>query len=272
MDKKKNGTTRLLLIVDGSNVADIYGKKPKLKYLQLVISELQSKNIPHIVMVDATLRHRLEDEKEKQELNELIDSNKILQAPAGRRADDLIIQLSIKRQSKGENVHVVTNDTFPEKEARGVIPRITVSYVNISNDDELIFSPSLDTLIEHVKETTIKTPEIKKETGIKEKRDGEMNDLLLNAFMTFLNTLEPPTKECDLIPFATIAGYLHNQFEGNFCRKFGYRKPIEFAYVLDRNELVIIRRKGTPPSIYLEITKKTINECHKHKKTPHPQK
>lgn len=248
------------IFVDGSNVA--YGggslERPTMGKLHAVLNELETRGFRVVTIVDARLRHLI---RERQELEELVGEGSIMQAPAGREADDFLLQLALKRQSRGDTVYILTNDMFPVKKSQGVIPRIAFMFIPLNGDDEIIFSPSLDSLIEPAEAESFEpsesrvvvSSEIVSPVDDVPRIDGE----LFQAFVNFLITLEPPPQDGSLIPFTNVAGYLHNQFDGDFCKRFGYRKPKDFALALEKVGYVKLRQEGLP--LYLEVKGKLMD-------------
>ena len=260
--EKHDKSTRPYILVDGSNVA--YGsgsfKRPKIEVINAVLGELHRHQFRVVTFVDAKLRHVI---NEPQEMEKLVDDGVIIQAPAGRDADDILLQLALNRQSHGETVYILTNDMFPVKRAKGVVPRIAFVVVPLGDTEEVIFSPPLESLIEHAEEK-IPTPSQSLPTPsddgpVQEEPVVRIDSDLLDAFMSFVITFEPPVGIGSRIPFAHVAGYLHNQFDGGFCARFGYGKPKEFASALEENGYVRLRREGAP--LYLEIRKKLMDKC-----------
>jgi len=253
--------SRPILLVDGSNIAYGVGKKcaPILQNLLHVLDELHKFDLHVIVIVDATLRHYIDRPKE---LEALINSDKILQAPAGRTADVFLLQLALKRQDKGEPVYILTNDMFPHKEAGGVIPRIAFMIAKIGEDKEIVFIPSLESLIEPVHEEVQTLPQPKPpltQARVDFEVIPDIPPELLRTFMNLILTLEPPPEEGYSLPYAMVAGYLHNQFDGNFCNRFGYRKPKDFAQALGDHGYVKLKWNGLP--LYLELQPKLLKAC-----------
>ena len=253
--------TRPILLVDGSNIAYGVGKRctPILQNLLHVLDELRKFDLHVIVIVDATLRHYIDKPKD---LEALINSDKILQAPAGRTADVFLLQLALKRQDKGEPVYILTNDMFPHKEAGGVIPRIAFMIAKIGEDREIVFIPPLESLVEPVHEDALTLPQPKPQLSPARVDFEVIPDIppeLLRTFMNLILTLEPPPEVGYSLPFAMVAGYLHNQFDGNFCHRFGYGKPKEFAHALKDKGYVTLRRDGLP--LYLELQPNLLKAC-----------
>lgn len=249
-----------VLLVDGSNVAFGGGKSttPKLQNLEHVLEQLMGFPIQVITIVDAKLRHSVD---QQERLEELINSDKVLQAPAGRSADDFLLQLALRRQSKGDSVYILTNDMFPVKEAGGVIPRIAFIMAPINDDTEILFSPPIESLIESVQEEAFAPPPeavTSQSTRLIPEKPIEVPLELLKAFLNFITTQQPPLKVGDRLAFAKIAGHLHNQFDGDFCSYFGYAKPKDFAQTVEKMGYVSLRREGAP--LYFEFQKKLFDE------------
>ena len=95
-------------IVDGSNVAhSTEGERPRLRNIVLVTEKLREEGVEPIVVVDAALRHRIDD---AAGLERMIDEGTINQAPAGTDADYFI--LSFAREL---DASVVSNDRFRDR-------------------------------------------------------------------------------------------------------------------------------------------------------------
>ena len=97
-------------IVDGSNVAhSTEGEQPRLRNIAIVCQKLRADGLTPIVVVDAALRHQIDDQ---QGLEKAIDDGEIKQAPAGTDADYFI--LSFAREL---DAAVVSNDRFKDRVA-----------------------------------------------------------------------------------------------------------------------------------------------------------
>lgn len=102
-----DGANRIA-IIDGSNVAhSTEGERPRLENITLVWNELEAEGYEPVAVVDAALRHQI-DERERFE--ELVEQGKIKQAPAGTDADYFI--LAFARELEGV---VVSNDRFKDR-------------------------------------------------------------------------------------------------------------------------------------------------------------
>lgn len=95
-------------IVDGSNVAhSSEGGAARLENIRLVCRKLQEQGYEPIVVVDAALRHQID---QRDEYEALVDDGRIRQAPAGTDADYFI--LSFAREL---DASVVSNDRFKDR-------------------------------------------------------------------------------------------------------------------------------------------------------------
>lgn len=105
----KDETARGIAIVDGSNVAhSTEGDQAHLGNILLVCDRLEEEGYEPIVVVDAALRHQIDD---RREYEELVEAGKLRQAPAGTDADYFI--LSFAREL---DASVVSNDRFRDRE------------------------------------------------------------------------------------------------------------------------------------------------------------
>ncbi len=94
-----------VVVVDGSNVAHaVEGMGARLENIRVVCRKLQEEGFRPVVLVDAKLRHEI-DEPEAYE--SFVEKGMIRQAPAGTDADYFI--LSFAREFNGR---VVSNDRF----------------------------------------------------------------------------------------------------------------------------------------------------------------
>jgi hypothetical protein len=102
--------TQKVAIVDGSNVAHSTEKGvPRLHNISLVCKKLDEEGYEAIVVVDAALRHQIDNEEEYERL---VGVGRIRQAPAGTDADFFI--LSFARELEAA---VVSNDRFRDRES-----------------------------------------------------------------------------------------------------------------------------------------------------------
>lgn len=95
------------IIVDGANVAYIEASSdgdPKISNIQAVRDRLEEKGFDPIVMVDAGLRYEIDD---PAQLEALIDSHEVHQAPSGTDADYFIWEIAEEHHAL-----VVSNDEF----------------------------------------------------------------------------------------------------------------------------------------------------------------
>jgi hypothetical protein len=118
-------------IIDGSNVAhSTEGDHARLENIRLVSAKLVEEGYEPVVVVDAALRHQID---EKPAFEQMVEDGTIRQAPAGTDADYFI--LSFAREL---DAVVVSNDRFKDRleafpEAREHVVRFMI--VN----DEVVF-------------------------------------------------------------------------------------------------------------------------------------
>jgi hypothetical protein len=97
--------TKKIALVDGSNVAHSdEGGRAKIENILLICEKLAEDGLQPIVVVDAALRHQIDDEDRYEEL---VTKGEIRQAPAGTDADYFI--LSFAREL---DASIVSNDRF----------------------------------------------------------------------------------------------------------------------------------------------------------------
>ena len=120
-----------VVIVDGSNVAhSSEGDHARLQNILLIVDKLREEGCEAVVVVDAALRHQIDDANGYEKL---VEAGEIKQAPAGTDADYFI--LSFAREL---DASVVSNDRFKDRldafpEARERVIRYMI--VN----DEVVF-------------------------------------------------------------------------------------------------------------------------------------
>ena len=95
------------IIVDGANVA--YAEKgergePKLANLLAVRRQLQDLGYDPVIVVDASLRHTIDDAEQYEALE---DEGVIKQAPSGTEADYFVVRLAEDFEAR-----IVSNDQF----------------------------------------------------------------------------------------------------------------------------------------------------------------
>jgi hypothetical protein len=97
-----------IAIVDGSNVAHAgEGGEARLENIRLVCAKLTEEGYEPIVVVDAALRHQIDD---SDGYEAMVSDGRIRQAPAGTDADYFI--LSFAREL---DASVVSNDRFRDR-------------------------------------------------------------------------------------------------------------------------------------------------------------
>jgi predicted nucleic acid-binding protein len=97
------------IIIDGANVAyeeRSAGGRPKLSNLLKVRRELEERGFEALILVDASLKYDIDDQKQ---LESLIASQQVRQVPAGTDADFFIIQLAEQLDAR-----IVTNDRYKD--------------------------------------------------------------------------------------------------------------------------------------------------------------
>ena len=95
-------------IIDGSNVAhSTEGDTAKLENILLVRDKLDEEGYTPVIVVDAALRHQIDN---TQEFEKMVEAGDIKQAPAGTDADFFI--LSFAREL---DAFVVSNDRFRDR-------------------------------------------------------------------------------------------------------------------------------------------------------------
>lgn len=98
-----------LVLVDGSNVAhSSEGDGALLSNITAVCDKLREEGYEPLVLVDAALRHQID---ERAEYERLVDQGAIRQAPAGTDADYFI--LSFAREL---DASIVSNDRFRDRQ------------------------------------------------------------------------------------------------------------------------------------------------------------
>ena len=120
-----------MAIVDGSNVAfSTEGERPRLRNIVLVRDKLREEGLESILVVDAALRHRIDD---PAGLERMVDAGEVRQAPAGTDADYFI--LSFAREL---DAAIVSNDRFKDRIA--AFPEVEedmIRYMIVA--DEVVF-------------------------------------------------------------------------------------------------------------------------------------
>ena len=139
---KGRGLSAPFVIVDGSNVAHAAAGAdgvPVLRALCQVIDELHRASLSHVVIADASLRHRIDD---RAGYEALVRGRLVLQAPAGCSADRFIVVLGRKRESEGQSVRILTADRLADHDAAGLA---RIAFMVISTE-EILCDPPIDTL------------------------------------------------------------------------------------------------------------------------------
>jgi hypothetical protein len=124
----KNEPTERIAIVDGSNVAhSTEGDEAHLHNIQLVVDKLEAEGYKPIVVVDAALRHQID---ERGTFERMVEDGRIRQAPAGTDADYFILSFA-----RDLDAYVVSNDRFREREdAFPDARRRVIRYMIVENE------------------------------------------------------------------------------------------------------------------------------------------
>jgi len=108
-DRPDGDAESRVAIIDGSNVAhSSEGEQARLENIRVVAEKLVEEGYEPVVVVDAALRHQIDD---RRGYEQLVEEGKIRQAPAGTDADYFI--LSFAREL---DAAVVSNDRFKDRE------------------------------------------------------------------------------------------------------------------------------------------------------------
>jgi hypothetical protein len=107
MDEENQDTESRTAIVDGSNVAHSAEGGARLANIRLMWEKLEDEGYEPIVLVDAALRHQIDDSAGYEAM---VDDGRIRQAPAGTDADYFI--LSFARELEA---NIVSNDRFKDR-------------------------------------------------------------------------------------------------------------------------------------------------------------
>jgi hypothetical protein len=118
-------------IIDGSNVAhSTEGDHARLGNIRIVAAKLEEEGYEPVVVVDAALRHQIDD---SDSFEEMVETGTIRQAPAGTDADYFI--LSFAREL---DAVVVSNDRFKDRiEAFPEARERVIRYMIVN--DEVVF-------------------------------------------------------------------------------------------------------------------------------------
>ncbi|TFG14607.1 hypothetical protein EU537_02775 [Candidatus Thorarchaeota archaeon] len=127
--------SKQVAIVDGSNVAYLElseNNKPKIDNLRKVSKKLETKGYRPVVIIDASLRHEVDD---PELLDELEDTGFLHQAPAGTDADYFIVETADRKDGI-----IVSNDTYEEyEEDYPWLPNRRVPLMIVEGEVELYF-------------------------------------------------------------------------------------------------------------------------------------
>lgn len=127
-----------VIVVDGSNVAwenASAAGQPRVSNLVAARRTLEEHGYDPIMIVDATLRHQVDD---PDQLEALMDDERVLQAPAGTQADYFALATA-----KEQGCQIVSNDTFEQwSEEFPEVRKRRVPYM-VVRDEFQLHEPSL---------------------------------------------------------------------------------------------------------------------------------
>ena len=117
-----------IAIIDGSNVAHAgEGHAARLANVLLMRDKLAAEGFEPIIVVDAALRHQIDD---AERYERLVDEGQVKQAPAGTDADYFILAFA-----KELGATIVSNDTFRDRSRQfaGVRQRV-IRYMIVAGE------------------------------------------------------------------------------------------------------------------------------------------
>jgi hypothetical protein len=100
--------SKQIVLVDGSNVAhSTEGEKAQLANILAVREKMTEEGFEPVVVVDAALRHQIDDHSGYEQL---VESGVVRQAPAGTDADYFILSFARELDAR-----IVSNDRFRDR-------------------------------------------------------------------------------------------------------------------------------------------------------------
>jgi hypothetical protein len=130
VDRESNS---MWAVVDGANVAyEERGKagKPRMGNIMAIKRQLEERGYRTIIIVDASLRHEVDDPKQLEALEE---QKVVRQAPAGTDADFFVL-----KAAEADDAIVVSNDTFgPYQQDFPWIKKRRVPYMIVKGEPHL---------------------------------------------------------------------------------------------------------------------------------------
>ena len=100
--------TKPIVLVDGSNVAhSTEGEKAQLANIVAMREKMQEEGFDPVVVVDAALRHQIDDTAGYERL---VESGVVRQAPAGTDADYFLLSFARELDAR-----IVSNDRFRDR-------------------------------------------------------------------------------------------------------------------------------------------------------------
>jgi hypothetical protein len=108
-EQRPEGEKKPIALVDGSNVAhSSEGDRARLQNIRIVVEKLIEEGYEPIVVVDAALRHQIDD---RDEYERRVEDGKIRQAPAGTDADYFLLAFARELDAS-----IVSNDRFRDRQ------------------------------------------------------------------------------------------------------------------------------------------------------------
>lgn len=126
--REKPASDKQIALVDGSNVAHATeGDAPRLANIRLVCEKLVEEGLQPVVVVDAALRHQIDEEEAYERM---VENGTIRQAPSGTDADYFL--LSFAREL---DAAVVSNDRFRDRaDAFKDVMEQVIRYMIVANE------------------------------------------------------------------------------------------------------------------------------------------
>ena len=119
-----------LALVDGSNVAHGGGGVARLANILIVRDKLVEQGFEPIIVVDAALRHQVDDTSGYERL---VETGAVKQAPAGTDADYFLLSFA-----KELGAFIVSNDTFRDRSRQfAEVRRRVIRFMILA--DEVVF-------------------------------------------------------------------------------------------------------------------------------------
>lgn len=124
--------SKQMIVVDGANAA--YAEKtddgkPKVSNLVALYDELQDEGYDPVIIVDASLVYEVDD---RQQMEGLLDKQKLRQAPAETDADYFVLRTAVDHDAQ-----VVTNDQYEDYKDDFDIEARRIPFMIVNGEVEL---------------------------------------------------------------------------------------------------------------------------------------